>query len=121
MKAYIIQKIWRSDDNKQQIEVVSILSHRRHTKFVQEYLKQLHADLYASYDLEHRLARVKYSNPKNDVFSVQRVGGDYIIGHEIQLILRRVDNIRIEVDGDGNEKLVWDEIDRSKYRKFPLP
>lgn len=116
MKAYIITKEWWTSDNKYRKEVISILSYRRHSNFYKGYMIQLFADMYADYDFNFRLERVKYNRPRHDVFQIQYMDGGYRIGHDIILFGRLVNNIRAELNETGSKIMVWDEIKRPSQR-----
>lgn len=118
-KAWLITWEWHGEDNRKENKIASILNYRHSGKRVAEYMERFYVD--AEFSLIERLSYAK--NKKNTPYPTQfdrlerdgRVAlweGRMHCGHNPFLYGRLVQNVRVEVDSDDNEKLEWDEIPR---------
>lgn len=74
-------------------------------------IEQMYVDFTCSFHERLRYAKNKKSCP----YKAELQQGEIIIcGHNPWLEARLVKNVQINSDKDGNEKLMWQEIDRSE-------
>lgn len=107
---------WIGKHAEMKPEIVAILNYRYSAERVKKYIEQYYIDQY--YSLEEKMACAKSS--KNNPYPAEfgRINGVIFegritCGHNPWLFGRLVQNIRLQVNQDGKEQLLWDEIDRS--------
>ena len=103
--------------------IVAILNYRLSGKRVREIIELIYVNECSS--LGERLAYAK--NKKDNPYPAQFEGnfeGRITCGHNPFLYARLVDDLRVEVDENGEEKLKWKErtrLPRRRGRAFDLP
>ena len=116
-KAWLVTWEWAGKHAERKSKVASILNYRLSGKTVSEYMERHYVDSY--YSLSERLsyAKSRKNTPYPAQFATVEVEGKIVpwtgrinCGHNPFLYGRLVQNIRVEVDSDGNERLEWDEI-----------
>jgi hypothetical protein len=91
-------------DNK----IASILNYRRSWQQVQRHVEWLYVN--SEYSLSERLAYAK--SVKNNPYPSMHERGHITCGHDPFLLARKVRNLHVENDSNGQEHLKWEEIPR---------
>ena len=122
--AWLITWEWIAEHAKKDSKIVSILNYRLSGLRVREYVERRYVD--SEYNLREQLSYAK--SPKNNPYPAEfgKINGvswqDQIIcGHNPYLEARKVKNIRVEVDSNGEEHLEWEEIPPPKLPKLRRP
>lgn len=87
-------------------KIASILNYRHTPEKVKKHIEQLYID--SEYLLEDMFACAK--RMKNNPYPPTSEGGKITCGHNPYLLARKVQNLKLEKDADGNNELIWDEI-----------
>lgn len=116
MKAWLItEEMYGEGVEIKILRVVSILSSRMYPSTVKDYLVRLEKDV-MNYSLKYRM-NVARNWKKYSIYGVESWENGFKIGHDVWLLARIVDNVRVEVDGKGEEKLLWDEIPKKSIEE----
>jgi hypothetical protein len=113
MKAWLVTWEWTGEHAAVTQPVASILDPRTGAGTVRQRVEQLYAD--SQYSLSERLALVRdrRSNPYPAKFDSVPPGVTYegriTCGHNPFLYGRLVDDLKVECDVSGQERLVWKE------------
>ena len=122
MKAWLVTWEWLGDHAAVEQPIVSILSPRLSDKTVRKHVEQLYADLSCSFGERLLYLRKPGENPHPAEFDrkwiiVDKSGrkgpmltGRIHCGHNPHLHARKVADIKVQRDEDGNERLCWTEI-----------
>jgi hypothetical protein len=114
-KAWLITWDWIGDHARRDLKVVAIISSRRSSRWVQEFIEQRFVDL--EYTLSERVAYARNRKKSPYLVELDRLGGvpwhgRMTCGPNPHLYARLVKNLRVVVDAKENEQLEWDEIPR---------
>lgn len=115
MKAWLITWDWIGEHAKVEDPVVDILSSRISAEAVRNYVERIYIAQTAS--LREKLEFAQYNSPTRPIYPAEfatfgRRGtyqGRITCGHNPSLLARKVYNLRIDIDVEGNEALLWDE------------
>jgi hypothetical protein len=107
--AWLITWEWTGDRARKENKIVSILNYRRSSSQIKKIVEHLYVD--SEYSLSERLAYAK--SIKNNPYPALQERGMITCGHNPWLLARYVNNIRVDVDSERKEHLVWDEIQKT--------
>jgi len=119
VKAWLVTWDWAGKHAEKENKVVTILSSRLSGEAVAKYMERLYVD--SEFCLSERLeyAKSRRNTPYPARFNALKIDGKMVTwagqihcGHNPFLYGRLVDNIHVEIDSGGNEKLKYDEIPR---------
>ena len=122
MKAWLVTWEWQGDHAAVEEPIVSILNPRLSDESVRKHVEQLYADLSYSFGERLSVVRKQGENPYPAEFIekwivVDKSGrkgpmrtGKIHCGHNPHLLARKVADIKIQRDEEGNERLCWKEI-----------
>lgn len=106
MKAWLI--MWRWEGNHAAVDdpVVTVLSARTSAENVRRYVEQRYIEATAS--PEEKLSYARYNKPRKPPYPARLERGRRIhCGHNPWLHASVVDDLRVEMDADGNDVLKW--------------
>jgi hypothetical protein len=110
--AWLITWEWIGNHAEVENKVAAVLRWRLHPKIVREIVEALYANRYS---LSERLAVAEHNGRNNpyparygDINGAPWEARIYC-GHNPHLYARLVDNLRVEIDENGEEKLNWKE------------
>ncbi len=112
MKTWLVTWKWAGNHAKVENPIAAILSFRLSGKRVREIVEQIYVD--AKYTLSERAsyANNKKFNPYPAHYGTIK-GIDYLgevyCGHKPYLHARRVDDLKVEMNSNGEEKISWKE------------
>lgn len=111
--AWLVTWDWAGDHARVEDEVVAVLNYREAPEKVRRFVEQLYASLTYSAREKLLVAKTRKSNPYPAMFgSIGGISwqGQITCGHNPWLFARMVRNLRVEIDDNGDEKLIWDEV-----------
>ncbi len=117
MKAWLITWVWSGEHAAVEDPIVAILSARMSGKTVRRYVGFHYASRMAT--LREKLDQARYNNPAQPTYPAEfvRIGpqqiqwqGHITCGHNPWLYARKVDNLQIVKNDDGQEVLGWQEL-----------
>ncbi len=115
MRAWLVTWEWMGDHAAQDESVVAVLSARTGPEEVRRYVERRYIEKTAS--LPEKLSYARYNQPEKPLYPAEfeRVGGVRFFGwitcgHNPWLHARLVDDLRTEVDANGNDVPRWTEI-----------
>lgn len=101
-------------------KIAAIVNYRRTERYITDLVEFLY---YNSLDIRDRIdyARNRGGAPYKaycgTTLDGHPYGDEFFCGHNPWLHARRVNNLHVLVDEDGNETLTWEEIPRPKINK----
>ncbi len=126
MKAWLVTWEWQGDHAAVEKPIVSILSARLSDETIRKHVEQLYADLKFSFSDRLHFVRKPGENPNPAKFIIKRIivderdragpmrTGRIECGHNPHLLARKVANIKVQRDEQGDEQLCWTEIPTPK-------
>jgi hypothetical protein len=107
MKAWLIRWNWSGDHAAVSHPFVSILSARKSSSYIQNYLQQLYLDKTAS--LEEILSYARYNKPTKPPYAAERVKYGFNCGHNPWLEAKYVEGLLLSTNEEGEQTLSWTE------------
>lgn len=105
MKAWLIRWNWAGNHAAVDNPIVTVLSARTNIKDIQAYVEQRYIEATAS--LDEKLDYARYNDPVEPPYRARRERGVIHCGHNPWLEAKKVDDLKVEVDGEGKEVLKW--------------
>lgn len=105
MRAWLIRWRWAGDDAAVADPIVTVMSARIGAKEVRRYVEQLYIEATAS--LEEKLLYARYKQPQEPPYRAHQEQGMIHCGHNPWLEATKVDDLRVVMNADGEEKLRW--------------
>ena len=106
MKAWLIRWCWEGNHAAVDDPVVTVLSARTRAEDVRRYVEQRYIEETAS--PEEKLSYARYNQPQEPPYPARLEQGRRIdCGHNPWLHASVVDDLRVEMDADGNDVLKW--------------
>jgi len=126
--AWLVTWEWVGEHAERKDKVASILNYRLSGKTVADYMEKLYVDSEFSFNERLEYAKSKYT-PYPARFDMLELDGNKAhwegrihCGHNPFLYGRLVQNIHVETNADGSERLEWDEIPRPRRdTKYTTP
>lgn len=104
-------------------QVAAILNYRTSPERVRRFVELLYASRFYSYSEKLLFAKDRKRNPYPAEFGAVNGlpwQGQVTCGHNPWLFARLVENLRVEVDEQGEEQLVWGEVAKPNPETLPL-
>jgi len=111
MKGWVIQWRWIGDHAAFEVPEVTVLSARCSPEKVKRLVETLYA--VRSYSLAEKLGMARYNHPMRNPYPAEFAGkwaGAITCGHNPFLEAFVAENIRLEADSRGREKLAYDRV-----------
>ena len=107
MRAWLIRWCWAGDHAAVADPIVTVMSARTSAEDVRKYVEQRYIEERAS--LPEKLAYSRYNQPQEPPYRAHHERAGIHCGHNPWLEARKVDDLRVEMDADGEEVLEWTE------------
>ena len=115
MRAWLVTWEWAGDHAAEDEPVVAVLSARTSPEEVRRYVERCYIEKTAS--LPEKLSYARYNRPQKLPHPAEfervrgvRFQGRITCGHNPWLHARKVDDLRVEADANGNDVPKWTEI-----------
>ena len=105
MRAWLVKWCWQGEHAAVEDPIVTVLSARRSSKQIQEYVEQRYIEETAS--LEEKLAYARYNQPQRPPYPAHIEHGRVHCGHNPWMEATLVDDLEVTADLNGNEVLQW--------------
>jgi hypothetical protein len=103
--AWLITWEWAAEHAKVEEKIAAIINYRRSAEYVRDITELLCAN--HSLTLKERIEYAK--NKRNPIFPAKIYNWRVHCGDNPHLWARLVDDLHVEIDENGNEKLAWKE------------